>query len=55
MISRRNSRWVYLGGDTQDAFQEEKASKGKSQERSRCEIKPARDRREKAVKRVNKP
>jgi hypothetical protein len=38
-----------------DTFQEEKASKGESQERCRREIKPARVRGEKAVERVIKP
>jgi len=32
-----------------------RAPKGKSQERCRCETKPARDRREQAVRRVTKP
>jgi len=36
-------------------FREEKAPKGESQERRRCERKPARAQREQAVKRVTKP
>jgi hypothetical protein len=55
MIGGRKSRWVYPCGNIRDADQEEKAPKGESQERGRCEKKPARDRREKTVKRVNKP
>jgi hypothetical protein len=41
--------------NAQTAFREEKAPKGESQERSRCETKPARDRREETVERVTKP
>jgi hypothetical protein len=40
------------GGDT---FREEQAPKGESHERRRCEIEPAGNRREEAVKRVTKP
>jgi hypothetical protein len=36
-------------------FAEEEASKGESQERCRCETKPARTKREKTVERVIKP
>jgi hypothetical protein len=38
-----------------EAFREVKPSKGESQERRRCETKPARDSREETVKRVAKP
>jgi hypothetical protein len=43
---RRNSRWGLPPGNGLDAFREEKAPKGESQERCRCETKPARDRGE---------
>jgi len=42
-------------GNASATFREEKAPKGESQERRRCETKPARARREKRVKRVAKP
>lgn len=38
----RNGRWVLPGGNERDTSCEEKAPKGESQERCRCEIKPAR-------------
>jgi hypothetical protein len=38
-----------------DTFRKENAPKGESHERRRCETKPARNRREEAVKRVPKP
>jgi hypothetical protein len=38
-----------------DTLREEKAPKGESQERRRCETKPARARREQAAERVAKP
>jgi hypothetical protein len=47
--------WVLLPGNGLDTFRKEKAPKGKSQERCRCETKPARNRREEATKRVAKP
>jgi hypothetical protein len=43
---RRNSRWGLPPGNGLDTFREEKAPKGESQERCRCETKPARDRGE---------
>jgi len=42
---RRNGRWVHLEGNASGTFREEKAPKGESHERRRCETKPARDRR----------
>jgi len=42
----RNGRWVLPGGNAPDTFREEKAPKGESHERRRCETKPARDRGE---------
>jgi hypothetical protein len=50
-----NGKWANPGGNTPDVLREGKPPKGESQERCRCEKKPARDRREKAVKRVAKP
>jgi hypothetical protein len=38
----RNGMWVLPAGNGPDTFCEEKAPKGKSQERCRCETKPAR-------------
>jgi hypothetical protein len=38
-----------------DTLRVEEAPKGESQERRRCETKPARARREKAAERVTKP
>jgi hypothetical protein len=43
---RLNGRWDHSGGNRPDTFREEKAPKGESHERCRCETKPARDRRE---------
>jgi hypothetical protein len=37
----RNGRWVHPARKRTDAFREEKAPKGESQERRRCETKPA--------------
>jgi hypothetical protein len=51
----QNGRWAHPGGNTPDTFREGNASKGESQERCRCETKPARPRREQTVKRVAKP
>jgi len=42
-------------GDAPATFREEEAPKGESQERRRCETKPARARREQGAKRVAKP
>jgi len=50
-----NGRWALPGRKIADAFRKGKPSKGESQERCRCETKPARDSREQAVKRVAKP
>jgi hypothetical protein len=47
--------WGRRRGNASGAFREEKAPKGESHERRRCEISPARVRREKAVTRVIKP
>jgi hypothetical protein len=47
--------WVLPFGNGRDTFRKEKAPKGESQERRRCETKPARNCREEAVKRVVKP
>jgi hypothetical protein len=55
LTGRRNGKWVIPGGNAPDAVREEKAPKGESQERCRCETEPARVRRAKAVKRVTKP
>jgi hypothetical protein len=44
-----------LRGNALDTRREEKAPKGESHERSRRETKPARQSREKTVKRVAKP
>jgi hypothetical protein len=55
ITGRRNGMWVRRRGNAVDTFCEEKAPKGEAQERRRCEIKPARARREEAVKRVAKP
>jgi hypothetical protein len=52
---RTNGRWVHRCGNTVDTFREEKAPKGESQERRRCEIKPTRVRRAQTVQRVPKP
>jgi len=52
---RRNGQWGLPPGNGMDTFRKEKAPKGESQERCRCETKPARDCGEKAVKRVTKP
>jgi len=43
---RRNGKWVRPGGNAPGTFREEKAPKGESHERCRCETKPARNRRE---------
>jgi hypothetical protein len=43
---RENGTWVLPGGNAPDTFREGKAPKGESQERRRCETKPARARRE---------
>jgi hypothetical protein len=50
-----NGRWVHPGGNALETFRKGKPSKGESQERCRCETKPARARREETVKRVVKP
>lgn len=55
ITGRRNGMWVRRRGNASDTFREEKAPKGEAQERRRCETKPTRARREKAVKRVTKP
>jgi hypothetical protein len=52
---RKNGMWVLPGGNAPDTLQEEEAPKGESQERRRCETKPARARKEKPAKRVLKP
>lgn len=52
---RANGMWVSPCGNVADTFGEEKAPKGEAQERCRCEIKPARARREETAKRVIKP
>jgi hypothetical protein len=39
---RRNGKWVGSGGNAPGAVREEKAPKGESQERCRCETEPAR-------------
>ena len=52
---RRNGTRVHRGGNADDTWPKEKAPKGESQERRRCEIKPARNPRAKAVERVIKP
>jgi hypothetical protein len=41
-IGERNGRWVLPVRKRPDTFRKEKAPKGKSQERRRCETKPAR-------------
>jgi hypothetical protein len=41
----RNGMWVLPRGNAADTFREEKAPKGKSHERRRCETKPAGARR----------
>jgi hypothetical protein len=51
----RNGMWVLRRGNAAETFRKEKAPKGKSQERCRCETKPARAGRAKTVKRVAKP
>jgi hypothetical protein len=50
-----NGKWVQRVGNGPSALGEEKAPKGESQERCRCEKKPARTKREKTVERVTKP
>jgi hypothetical protein len=52
---RGNGMWVLPPGNGLDTFRKEKAPKGESQERCRCETKPARNHREEAAKRVAKP
>jgi hypothetical protein len=47
--------WVHAGGNTGATAREANAPKGESHERCRREIKPARVRREKTVKRAAKP
>jgi hypothetical protein len=47
--------WVHRIGNDPVARPEEKAPKGESQERCRCETKPVRTKREKTVERVIKP
>jgi len=47
--------WVRPCGNAAGTYGEEKAPKGKAQERCRCETKPARARREETAKRVIKP
>jgi len=42
---RRNGKWVLSGGNAPEAVREEKAPKGESQERCRCETEPARVRK----------
>jgi hypothetical protein len=51
----RNGTWVLPRGNAADTFREEKAPKGESHERRRCETEPARARREQPAKRVAKP
>jgi len=41
----RNGMWVHPRGNAAGTLREEKAPKGESQERCRCETKPARARR----------
>jgi len=50
-----NGRWVLPSRNAGETSRERKPPKGKSQERRRCETKPARDLREQAAKRVTKP
>jgi len=50
-----NGKWVFRAETLSEAVREEKAPKGESHERCRCETKPARERREKTVMRVPKP
>jgi hypothetical protein len=50
-----NGTWVLRGRKAGDTCGEREPPKGESQERRRCETKPARDSREQAVKRVAKP
>jgi hypothetical protein len=45
----------FHGRNAAETFWKGKPPKGESQERCRCETKPARDSREKPVKRVTKP
>jgi hypothetical protein len=52
---RGNGRWVLPLGNGLVTFRKEKAPKGESQERCRCETKPARNCREETAKRVVKP
>jgi hypothetical protein len=52
---KTNGMWVRPCGNAADTFGEEKAPKGKAQERCRYETKPARARREETVTRVIKP
>jgi len=52
---RENGMWVLPGGNAPDTLREEEAPKGESQERRRCEIEPARARKEKTATRVIKP
>jgi predicted nucleic acid-binding Zn ribbon protein len=52
----REKRYVGASGwKRSDTFREEKAPKGESQERRRCETEPAGVRREETVERVAKP
>jgi hypothetical protein len=51
----RNGMWALPGGNAVDTLQEENAPKGKSQERCRCERKPARLRGEKTVEGARNP
>jgi hypothetical protein len=41
-----NGRWAHPGGNVAETYRKGKPSKGESQERCRCETKPARVRRE---------
>jgi len=47
--------WAHCGGDADGTFREEKAPKGESRERCRCETEPTRRAREESVTRVAKP
>jgi hypothetical protein len=51
----KNGMWVHSRGNAASTFREEKAPQGESQERRRCETKPAGARRAKTAARVTKP
>jgi len=55
VADRLTIRGFFLVERAVETFREVKPSKGESQERRRCETKPARDSREETVKRVTKP